>query len=148
MRSNVDACDSTRSCTNTVSALKVDYGIQIPCRIGESNPCQYRARHFDPTHHQLSYPAPNTVLLRNLNFSSGGVHNILCLLTCQVRVIVGDSGLCCCVCVTSFERKLSPLCADSPHKSSFPLLSSRILGGTECLCTGNCQHLVLSPKQY
>ena len=22
---------------------------------------------------------------------------------CQVRVTVGDSGLCCCVCVTSFE---------------------------------------------
>ena len=26
------------------------------------------------------------------------------LLTCQVRVTVGDSGLCCCVCVTSSER--------------------------------------------
>ena len=26
------------------------------------------------------------------------------LLTCWVRVTVGDSGLCCCVCVTSFER--------------------------------------------
>ena len=23
---------------------------------------------------------------------------------CQVRVTVGDSGLCCCACVTSFER--------------------------------------------
>ena len=23
---------------------------------------------------------------------------------CQVRVTVGDSGLCCCTCVTSFER--------------------------------------------
>ena len=28
----------------------------------------------------------------------------LCLLACQVRVTVGDWGLCCCVCVTSFER--------------------------------------------
>ena len=28
----------------------------------------------------------------------------LCLLACQVRVTVGDSGLCCCVYVTSFER--------------------------------------------
>ena len=28
----------------------------------------------------------------------------LYLLACQVRVTVGDSGLCCCVCVTSFER--------------------------------------------
>ena len=26
------------------------------------------------------------------------------LYACQVRVTVGDSGLCCCVCVTSFER--------------------------------------------
>ena len=25
---------------------------------------------------------------------------------------VGDSGLCCCVCVTSFERWLTPLCVD------------------------------------
>ena len=28
----------------------------------------------------------------------------LYLLACQVRVTIGDSGLCCCVCVTSFER--------------------------------------------
>ena len=28
----------------------------------------------------------------------------LYLLACQARVTVGDSGLCCCVCVTSFER--------------------------------------------
>ena len=28
----------------------------------------------------------------------------LYLLACQVRVTVGDLGLCCCVCVTSFER--------------------------------------------
>ena len=25
------------------------------------------------------------------------------LLACQVRVTVGDSGLCCCVCVTAFD---------------------------------------------
>ena len=25
-------------------------------------------------------------------------------LVCHMRVAVGDSGLCCCVCVTSFER--------------------------------------------
>ena len=30
---------------------------------------------------------------------------------CQVRVTVGHSGLCC-VCVTSFERELTPLCVD------------------------------------
>ena len=28
----------------------------------------------------------------------------LCLLACQVRVTVGGSGFCCCVCATSFER--------------------------------------------
>ena len=26
------------------------------------------------------------------------------LLACQTRVTVGDSGPCCCVCVTSFQR--------------------------------------------
>ena len=31
-----------------------------------------------------------------------------CLLACQARVTVGDSGLCCCICVTSFERWLTP----------------------------------------
>ena len=33
-------------------------------------------------------------------------------LACQVRVIVGDSGLCCCASVASFERWLTPLLAD------------------------------------
>ena len=28
----------------------------------------------------------------------------LYLLVCRVRVTVGDSGLCCCACVTYFER--------------------------------------------
>ena len=35
------------------------------------------------------------------------------LLACQVRVTVGDSGLCYCTCVTCFERSLTPLCVDS-----------------------------------
>ena len=35
------------------------------------------------------------------------------LLACQVLDTVGDSGLCCCVCVKSFERDLTPLCVDS-----------------------------------
>ena len=30
-----------------------------------------------------------------------------------MRVTIGDSGLCCCVCVTYFERCLTPLCVDS-----------------------------------
>ena len=32
----------------------------------------------------------------------------LYLLACQVRITVGDSGLCFCVCVTSFGCSLSP----------------------------------------
>ena len=32
----------------------------------------------------------------------------LYLRACQLRVTVGDSGLCCCVCVTSFEPWLTP----------------------------------------
>ena len=33
----------------------------------------------------------------------------LYLHACQVRVTVGDSGLCCCICVTYFECQLTPL---------------------------------------
>ena len=41
----------------------------------------------------------------------------LYVLACQVRVTVGDSGLCCNVCVTSLERLFTPLCVDSLGKS-------------------------------
>ena len=35
--------------------------------------------------------------------------NVPCLLlACQVRITVGDSGLCCCVWVTSFDHQLTP----------------------------------------
>ena len=34
-----------------------------------------------------------------------------------MRVIVGDSGLCCCVCLTSFECLLTPLRVDSAHEN-------------------------------
>ena len=34
----------------------------------------------------------------------------LYLHACQVRVTVGDSGLCCCTCVTYFEGELTPSC--------------------------------------
>lgn len=34
---------------------------------------------------------------------------------CQVWVTVGNSGLCCCICVTSFECWLTPMCVDSLH---------------------------------
>ena len=35
----------------------------------------------------------------------GGVYTpSIKLLECQVRVVIGDLVLCCCVCVTSFKR--------------------------------------------
>ena len=34
------------------------------------------------------------------------------LLSCQVRVTVGNSGLCCFVCVMPFKRWLTPLCVE------------------------------------
>ena len=45
MRTNVNACNCTRGCTDTVgeSALKVDSGRKIPFRTGESNLRQRRA---------------------------------------------------------------------------------------------------------
>ena len=36
----------------------------------------------------------------------------MCLLACRARVTLGDSGLRCFVCVTSFKRQLTPLCLD------------------------------------
>ena len=41
-----------------------------------------------------------------------GIHTLYSL-ACQVRVTVGDLKLCCCVCVTSIERSLTPLFVDS-----------------------------------
>ena len=37
---------------------------------------------------------------------------------------VGDSGLCCCVCVTFSDRRLTPLCVDSYEDSFNPLFSA------------------------
>ena len=34
------------------------------------------------------------------------------LLSCQLRIAVGDLGLCCCVYVTSLERQFTPLFVD------------------------------------
>ena len=46
--------------------------------------------------------------------SEGGLYTCtLYLLACQVRVTVGDSGLCYCVCVTSFKHQLTPSCVVS-----------------------------------
>ena len=56
VRTDVNACDYTRVCTDTVreSALKVDSERKIPCRTGESN---LRQRRAGPTLYQLSYVA-------------------------------------------------------------------------------------------
>ena len=54
LRSEVNACDCTRGCPDTVreSALKVDSGRKIPSRTGESNLCRQRA---GPMLYQLRY---------------------------------------------------------------------------------------------
>ena len=44
--------------------------------------------------------------------TSGGVDLPCYLHACQVRDTVGDSGLCCWVCVTSFKHWLTPLCVE------------------------------------
>ena len=36
----------------------------------------------------------------------------LYLHACQLRVAVGDSGLCCCACIACFKQWLAPLCED------------------------------------
>ena len=54
MSTDVNACDCSRGCTDTVreSALKVDSGRKIPCRTMESN---LRQRRAGPVLYQLSY---------------------------------------------------------------------------------------------
>ena len=54
VRTDVNACDCTLECTDTVreSSLKLDSGRKIPCRTGESN---LRKRRAGPTRYQLSY---------------------------------------------------------------------------------------------
>ena len=54
VRTDVNACDCTRGCTDTVreSALKVDTKTKIPCRTGESN---QRRRRAGPMLYRLSY---------------------------------------------------------------------------------------------
>ena len=53
---------------------------------------------------------------RNIN-STEDVPCALCLRASKVRVTIGDSGLCRCVCVTCFERWLTPLRVDSARAS-------------------------------
>ena len=69
VRTDVDACDCTRGCTDTVreSALKVDSWRKIPCRTGKSN---LRQRRAGPTVYQLSYThIPNFRSLDPLEWS-------------------------------------------------------------------------------
>ena len=62
-RTDVDACDCTRGCTDTAreSALKVDSGRKIPCRTGESNLRQRRdgpmlwPTELHPPPHDINY---------------------------------------------------------------------------------------------
>ena len=63
VRTDVNAGDCTRECTDTVreSALKVDSGRKIPCRKGESN---LRRRRAGPMLYQLSYIPIPTLLWR------------------------------------------------------------------------------------
>ena len=48
-----------------------------------------------------------------IHFGDVPLVEFLYLLACQVRVAVGDSGLCYCACVKSFERQTTPLFAGS-----------------------------------
>ena len=54
MHTDVNACDCTRGCTDTVreSALKADSGRKIPCRTWESN---LHPQNASPMFYQLSY---------------------------------------------------------------------------------------------
>ena len=56
--------------------------------------------------------AYNISLTRSLNISPTCL-STLYLHACQVRVTLGDASLCCFICVTYFERLLSPLCVSS-----------------------------------
>ena len=62
VHTDVNTCDCTRGCTNTVTefALKVDSRTQIPCRTGKSN---LRQRRAGPTLYQLSYTPIKSGLL-------------------------------------------------------------------------------------
>ena len=68
LRTDVNACDCTRGCTDTVreSALKVDSGRKIPCRTGESH---LRRRRAGPMLYQPSYiPTPNKFVIWSMLF--------------------------------------------------------------------------------
>ena len=73
----------------------------------------------------------------NWGCTSGTVY-VRCIYThARSRVTVCDSGLCCCACVTFFERWLTPLCVDS-YMSQLRHLSSdsRLYQGLyhDCIC--------------
>ena len=45
-----------------------------------------------------------------------------------MKITVGDSGLCCCTCVTYFVRQLTPLCVDSQKLQLDSLSQAGLLG--------------------
>ena len=70
----------------------------------------------------------------------------LYLHACQVRVTIGDSGLCCCGCVMYFERQWTPLRVDSACAlwASFCFRFVSATGRHQtCKITGS-KHLVLT----
>ena len=75
VRTDVNACDCTRVCTDTFRefALKVDSGRKIPCRTGQSN---LRQRRAGPTFYQLSY-TPNHNRRRSFSHAAPSVWNSL-----------------------------------------------------------------------
>ena len=66
MLTDVDACDCTRGCTDTLreSTLEVDSGRKIPCCTRDLNLGQYCTWLFSQRMlYQLSYPCPNILLV-------------------------------------------------------------------------------------
>ena len=64
MRTDVNTCDCTRGCTDTVrkSALKADSWGQIPCRTGKSNLRQRRAN-YQLSHNATTASSQHVALL-------------------------------------------------------------------------------------
>ena len=75
VRTDVNACDCTRGCTNTEreSALKVDSGRKIPCHTRESNLSQQLA---SLTLYQMSYIPNLSMYLTVWNTVSGDIFTV------------------------------------------------------------------------
>ena len=60
----------------------------------------------------------------------------LYLLACQLRATVGDSELCCCVCVMSFKHWLTPLFVDSAQVGTWGHSGNKLQYSCEILLAG------------